>query len=118
MEKKIAYQTGIDEIVDTLDVDIKKGLSESEVVKRRSDFGRNELQAAKKTSVLSLFFSQFKDILVVVLIFAALVSIVVHYLDGNTKVLKGSEKISYYKHILYYKQISRWLFCFSFIRAL
>jgi Ca2+-transporting ATPase len=97
VEKKIAYQTGIDEIVDTLDVDIKKGLSESEVVKRRSDFGRNELQAAKKTSVLSLFFSQFKDILVVVLIFAALVSIVVHYLDGNTKVLKGSEKISYYK---------------------
>ncbi len=52
-----------------------KGLDKAEAVSRLTTYGRNELQAAKKISVLKLFFSQFKDILIIILIIAAGVSL-------------------------------------------
>ena len=52
----------------------EKGLSSEEAENRLKKYGKNELQEEEKVSVLKLFLSQFKSILIVILIAAALVS--------------------------------------------
>jgi len=52
------------------------GLSSEEAVKRLLEFGNNELEEEEQISVLKLFFVQFKSILILILIAAALVSAV------------------------------------------
>ncbi|ARC83829.1 HAD ATPase, P-type, IC family protein [Clostridium argentinense CDC 2741] len=51
-----------------------KGLGKEEVEKKRSEYGYNELTEGKKKSILQIFFEQFKDLLVLILVAAALIS--------------------------------------------
>ncbi len=53
------------------------GLTEEEVKKRLITYGANELKEQKKKSKLVIFLSQFKDFLVIVLIFAGLISFII-----------------------------------------
>ena len=62
-----------DEVMKTLGV-TDKGLTSEEVKKRHEQFGYNELAEGKKKSTLQVFFEQFKDFLVIILIVAALIS--------------------------------------------
>ncbi|MCU9612166.1 calcium-translocating P-type ATPase, SERCA-type [Caldibacillus lycopersici] len=62
------------EIAKAIQTDLQAGLSSSEVKKRREQFGWNELEAEEKQSALLLFFSQFKDFMVLVLLGATLIS--------------------------------------------
>ncbi len=55
-------------------VDAEQGLSDSEVKKRQASFGLNQLEAGKKINPLKLFLGQFKDVLVIILLVAAVVS--------------------------------------------
>jgi len=55
-------------------VDVEQGLSESEANKRQEKYGLNQLEAGKKINPLALFFGQFKDVLVIILLVAAIVS--------------------------------------------
>ncbi|MCY8487344.1 calcium-translocating P-type ATPase, SERCA-type [Bacillus atrophaeus] len=64
-------QTDLEEATNT---SMKQGLTEKEVKKRLETHGPNELQEGKKTSALVLFFSQFKDFMVLVLLAATLIS--------------------------------------------
>ena len=50
------------------------GLSSEEAENRVKKYGKNELKEEEKTSVLKLFFSQFKSFLILILMAAALVS--------------------------------------------
>ena len=50
------------------------GLSEKEAEKRLLEYGHNELMERKKASAISIFFSQFKDFMVMVLLAATLIS--------------------------------------------
>ncbi len=50
------------------------GLSEDEVKKRLKEYGENRLEGGKKQSVVMLFFSQFKDIMVLILLAATVIS--------------------------------------------
>jgi Ca2+-transporting ATPase len=52
----------------------QSGLSEEEAQKRAFTYGKNELEAGKKKSLLALFFEQFKDIMIIILLIAALIS--------------------------------------------
>jgi Ca2+-transporting ATPase len=52
----------------------QQGLKEEEVTQRLDEYGPNELETIKGPGPLSMFFSQFKDILVIILIFAAAIS--------------------------------------------
>jgi len=63
-----------DQVLALLDADIN-GLSDRDVRRIRSEYGYNELKEGRKKSVLNVFFSQFTDFLVVILLIAALVSI-------------------------------------------
>ncbi|WP_298501435.1 calcium-translocating P-type ATPase, PMCA-type [uncultured Methanobrevibacter sp.] len=55
----------------------KEGLTDTQVQKRQSEYGANELEEAKPTPVYVLFLSQFADILIALLIIAAVASFLI-----------------------------------------
>lgn len=66
-----------------LNTDLNQGLAETDVEKRIKQYGYNELQEGEKQSALLLFFSQFKDFMVLVLLGAILISgILGEYIDA------------------------------------
>ncbi|WP_114743734.1 cation-translocating P-type ATPase [Falsibacillus pallidus] len=66
-----------------LNTDFKQGLKEEDIKKRRSHFGWNELEEGEKQSAIQLFFSQFKDFMVLVLLAATLISgLLGEYIDA------------------------------------
>ncbi|UTI40482.1 calcium-translocating P-type ATPase, SERCA-type [Niallia sp. RD1] len=71
------------EVEQTLNTDFSAGLTEEEAEKRRKKFGFNELDEGEKQSLLLIFFSQFKDFMVLVLLAATLVSgLLGEYIDA------------------------------------
>ena len=59
----------------------KEGLSSAEIATREEKYGKNRLKEAEKKSTLMIFLEQFKDLLVVILIAAAIISMV----SGNVE---------------------------------
>jgi len=51
-----------------------EGLTEKEAAKRLSKYGRNELQEAKRESIVTMFLRQFKEFMILLLIGAAIVA--------------------------------------------
>ncbi|QQZ08000.1 calcium-translocating P-type ATPase, SERCA-type [Heyndrickxia vini] len=71
-----------------LNTNIDQGLSDSDVEKKRKQFGWNELQEGEKQSALMLFISQFKDFMVLVLLAATLISgLLGEYIDAIAIIL-------------------------------
>lgn len=68
------YQLKSPEVLNQLGVSADKGLDSAEAAKRLNEYGRNELQSAKKLNPFKLFFSQFNDALIIVLLVAAALS--------------------------------------------
>lgn len=64
-----------EEVLRELNVDPEFGLSEEEV-KKRQEAGLNEFGEEKKKSLFVRFLEQFKDLLIIILILAALVSVI------------------------------------------
>ncbi|WP_026089279.1 MULTISPECIES: cation-translocating P-type ATPase [Bacillus] len=67
-------EMNVKELERTLNTNCKSGLSEEEVGHRLKKDGFNELQEGEKQSALLVFFSQFKDFMVLVLLAATLIS--------------------------------------------
>lgn len=74
MKKRQWYQMDISEVVAVFATDPEKGLKTKEAEKRLAEVGSNQLQQVKKISPLKIFFSQFQDFMVLVLIAATLIS--------------------------------------------
>jgi P-type Ca2+ transporter type 2C len=55
-------------------IDVQKGLSESEAKERLTKYGYNQLDAAKKKNFLITILDQFKDVMIIILIIAAIIS--------------------------------------------
>lgn len=72
MEKK-SYETPIPELLGNLHTS-RAGLSHEEAAARLAKDGPNELQQGKKKSLLDKFFDQFKDLMIIILLVAALLS--------------------------------------------
>lgn len=70
-----SYRKSAKEVLKELDVTVKQGLTTGEVEERIEKYGRNELHAAQKINPFKLFIGQFNDVLVMVLIVAAFVSL-------------------------------------------
>ncbi len=51
-----------------------QGLSKEEIVKRREEFGPNEIEEKKKKSPVSIFLSQFKDFMIIILLLSAILA--------------------------------------------
>ena len=62
----------VDETLKTLNSDANEGLEETEAKKRNLKFGLNELVEKEKPGPIRLFLGQFKEILIIILIFAAI----------------------------------------------
>ena len=67
------YRKSTDEALKEIGVS-EKGLTSQEVDHRREQYGYNELEEGERKSTLAIFFEQFKDFLVIILIVAAVVS--------------------------------------------
>ncbi|MEG2646027.1 MAG: calcium-translocating P-type ATPase, PMCA-type [Clostridia bacterium] len=64
-----------------LNTNILKGLSNREILKRRKEYGINKLDEVKKKSIILKFFNQFKDFMIIVLLFAAGISAIISYIE-------------------------------------
>lgn len=80
----IAYQESAESIVSKLQSDVTNGLSDAEVSARQAQYGLNELEAEEKTTLLQKFFAQFKDFMIIVLLVAALISVIAEGMHGLT----------------------------------
>ncbi len=70
-------------VVDEFNSDPSNGLSTEEAQKRLKTYGRNELVEKEKKSLLSIIFGQLKEVMVIILIIAGIVSLFIHE-DGIT----------------------------------
>lgn len=77
------YSCSIDELINELNTDKIKGLSEEDAKARLVKLGKNKLDEAKKITKLERFINQFKDVMIIILIIAAIISFAVSYLKGG-----------------------------------
>jgi len=64
-------------------VDSSKGLNTQQIEERKAKFGENKLKEKKKKTTLQRFMDQFKDVMILILIGAAIVSFTVVCLERN-----------------------------------
>ena len=79
------HTVSAEETVSVLKTDANGGISENEALLRLEKYGRNVLPEAEPISPMRIFVSQFKDIMVIVLIIAALVSAFIGYQKGTVE---------------------------------
>ena len=71
---KNAYKKSIEKISKDLNVDLSVGLNDSAVKERQDKYGLNELKDGPKKTTVQVFLEQFKDLLVIILLVAAIIS--------------------------------------------
>lgn len=77
------YSQSIEEVTQSLNVDVDKGLSEDEVKKRQSEYGLNKLQEQRRKSIIRMFITQLQDALIYVLLAAVVITMFMgEYIDG------------------------------------
>ena len=74
------------EVMKRLDV-TTQGLSDYDVQKRQELYGFNELSEGKRTSTIAVFFGQFKDLLVIILMIAAFISFLLGEIESTIVIL-------------------------------
>ncbi len=78
------YRQSIEQVAAAHETDPERGLSAEEAARRLSRFGRNELTEEKPPSRWRQFLSQFNDVLVLLLIAAALISGLLWLVEPDT----------------------------------
>ena len=68
------YQRETDDILRQLETSFESGLSSAEAQRRLEEHGLNELQAAAHISPWHILFQQFKNVLIIILLIATLLS--------------------------------------------
>ncbi len=77
------YDEKSSEVIEKLDTDVKVGLSDAEVKSRLEKYGQNKLREKKKKTMLQRFVDQFKDVMILILIAAAVVSFSIVVIERN-----------------------------------
>ena len=73
--KALFYTQGVEEVLKSLDTSVD-GLSTAQAKERLDAYGYNELDEGEKRSLLSKFIDQFKDLMIIILLVAAALSLV------------------------------------------
>ena len=83
-----SHSLTIDEVAKKCGTDLQGGLDEAEVTRRLEIYGPNELPAEEGKSLWKLFVEQIDDLLIKILIMAAIISFVLAWFeeDENEKV--------------------------------
>ena len=79
----IPHSLELNEILSLLSVDPERGLSSAEAQKRLTEYGENRFSEQKKKTGIMRFAEQFKDVMILILIAAALVSLAVAFYEGE-----------------------------------
>lgn len=79
------YSKNIESVLETLKVNSKSGLSTEEAATRLAEVGLNQLTPKKKKSIVKLFFDQLNDVLIYVLLAAAVLTVVASFYEGHTE---------------------------------
>lgn len=82
-EERIFYRITAKEALEALDTD-EKGLPREEADRRRQEYGPNDITSDVSTPKWLLFLSQFKDLLVLVLVFAGFISFAIGSVRDGT----------------------------------
>ena len=72
---KTFYQQSVEEVAQNLGVSPKTGLTGTEAKKRWDEIGPNQLREGKQRTPWDMFLDQFKDVLIIILLVSALVSV-------------------------------------------
>lgn len=80
------YKQSVDDVLNHFNSD-KSGLSEAQVEINKERYGENALKEGKKKSVGLVFLEQFKDLLVIILIAAALISLVTGNMESAVVII-------------------------------
>jgi len=79
----IFYSASEQEILNELKSDMTNGLSEHQVRELHTQYGENKLKEKKKKSIFRRFFDQFRDVMILILIAAAVISFAVACIEGK-----------------------------------
>ena len=77
------YNKTVSEVEEILETDVKNGLTQEKINKNLAKYGLNELQGKKKKSLFVKFLEQFKDFMIIILIFAAIISGAISIAQGE-----------------------------------
>ncbi len=83
------YKLSVEQTATKLGVDPQKGLTSAEAQTRLQKHGPNELSSKKKESALHAFLRQYQDFMQIILVVAAIISLVFTFKLGTTLVLLG-----------------------------
>ena len=81
--KALFYTQSKEEVLKELDSSIE-GLSAAQAQERLATYGHNELDEGEKRSLLSKSIDQFKDLMIIILLTAAALSVITEGMDGLT----------------------------------
>lgn len=84
--KTLFYTQTKDEVLKELETS-KEGLSTAEAKQRLTAYGRNELDEGEKRGLLAKFIDQFKDLMIIILLVAAALSVITEGMEGLTDAL-------------------------------
>ena len=111
---KQLYNLDIDEVYKVLGTS-SKGLTDREVAEKQETLGKNILVEGEKKGIIRIFLEQFKDVLVIILLIAAMISffmgdienlivisvvIVLNAILGTTQYLKAQKSLSELKSLI------------------
>ena len=77
------YSEKLEAVLSELKTDKAQGLSQSEAEKRLSQYGENKLREKKKKSMFMRFVDQLKDVMILILLAAALISFVIAVVEKD-----------------------------------
>ena len=79
------YNQTKEDVLKHLNSDENNGLTSKRVEDLKEKYGPNQLKEKKKKTNLQRFFDQFKDVMIIILIIAAIISFVIACVEGNPK---------------------------------
>ncbi len=77
------YSEKLGKVLSELGSDRAQGLSETAIAEKRERFGENKLKEKKKKTNFQRFLDQFKDVMIIILIIAAIVSFTIICVEKN-----------------------------------
>ena len=81
----IYHKESINSVLSSLETDAQIGLKSSDVAILLTEHGENKLKEKKKKTTFQRFIDQFKDVMILILIIAAIISFVIACVEGNPK---------------------------------
>ncbi len=79
-----AHNQSVDELLKQLGSNAQTGLTAEQAKQKWEQFGPNKLKEKKKKSILQRFLDQFKDVMIIILLLAAVVSFIVVCVEAPT----------------------------------